>query len=280
MIDSHCHLDASEFNADRHSVLLQAYAAGIRGIVNPAVEVSNFSKVADLSAFVLPQARLQQVPYVFYTLGIHPLFVQEADKHHIDLLRQAVTHAVSDPLFVGVGEIGLDGFVPGIDQELQSFFFVEQLKIAKEFDLPVVMHVRKAQDSVLKQLRRFKPISAIAHAFNGSQQQAQAFIDLNCVLGFGGAMTFSRALQIRRLAQLLPLESIVLETDSPDISPAWLHPARNQPTEVARIADCLADLRGVTEQTVCSQTDANVARVLPRIKAVFMGEAYGDPDAQ
>jgi TatD DNase family protein len=265
MIDSHCHLDASEFDADRDEVLLRAYAAGVRSIVNPAVEVDNFGTVANLSAGTLLRARSGQMPYVFYALGIHPIFVHKAKTGDIDLLRVAVIQAMADPLFIGIGEIGLDGFVPGLDQETQNYFFIEQLKIAKEFDLPVIMHVRKAQDDILKQLRRFKPVSAIAHAFNGSEQQAKTFIDLNCVLGFGGAMTFTRALQIRRLAQALPLEAIIVETDSPDISPAWLHPKRNEPMEVMQIADTLAGLRDVSPEVIKTQTNVNVARILPRL---------------
>jgi TatD DNase family protein len=210
-------------------------------------------------------ARQNEAPYVFYSLGIHPMFVHNARATDIDILRKSVSLALDDPLFVGIGEIGLDGFVPGLDQNRQTFFFTEQLKIAKDFDLPVIMHVRKAQDSILKELRRFKPCSAIAHAFNGSEQQAQAFINLRCVLGFGGAMTFTRALQIRRLAQSLPIEAIVLETDSPDISPSWLHPAKNCPAEVVRIGDVLASLRGVSAESVNAHTDANVKRVLPRL---------------
>jgi TatD DNase family protein len=265
MIDSHCHLDAVEFELDRTQVLQQARLAGVDCIVNPAVEVANFMTVAQMSAQVLPLARLGEMPYVFYALGIHPIFAHKALITDVDVLRKSVALAINDPLFVGIGEIGLDGFVPGLNQEQQTFFFTEQLKIAKEFDLPVIMHVRKAQDGILKQLRRFKPKSAIAHAFNGSEQQAHAFVELHCLLGFGGAMTFTRALQIRRLARSLPLESIVLETDSPDISPSWLHPHKNSPAQVAAIGEVLASLRGVSSSLINAQTDSNVRRVLPRL---------------
>jgi TatD DNase family protein len=274
MIDSHCHLDASEFDVDRDEVLVRAYAAGVGSIINPAVAVANFTSVASLSANTLARAQAAQMPYVFYTLGIHPIYVPTAKASDIDVLRSAVALAMEDPLFVGVGEIGLDGFIPGLDMELQTFFFIEQLKIAKEFELPVIMHVRKAQDSILKQLRRFKPVSGIAHAFNGSEQQARAFIGLNCVLGFGGAMTFTRALQIRRLAQALPLEALVVETDSPDISPAWLHPSRNEPMEAVRISDDLSKLRGIPASLLNRQTDANITRVLPRLDVALL--ATGD----
>jgi TatD DNase family protein len=269
VIDSHCHLDAAEFDLDRHSVLVAARQAGVHCIVNPAVAVANFSTVAQMSATSLSGAQARQIPYVFYTLGIHPLYVSNASPSDIDVLRIAVRQAVDDPMFVGIGEIGLDGFVPGLDQDKQNFFFIEQLKIAKEFDLPAIMHVRKAQDGVLKQLRKFKLRSAIAHAFNGSDQQAKTFVELNCMLGFGGAMTFTRALQIRRLAHALPLTSIVIETDSPDISPSWQHPVRNEPSHAGRIGQVLAELRGISVEQVALQTDANVRSALPRLAKVY-----------
>jgi TatD DNase family protein len=269
VIDSHCHLNAAEFDGDRSSVLVAARQAGVHCIVNPAVTVANFSTVAAMSAASLLKAQAQQIPYVFYALGIHPLFVPSASPSDIDVLRIAVQQALSDPLFVGIGEIGLDGFVPGLDQGQQNFFFIEQLKIAKEFDLPAIMHVRKAQDGVLKQLRKFKLRSAIAHAFNGSDQQARTFVDLNCMLGFGGAMTFTRALQIRRLAQALPLTSMVIETDSPDISPSWHHPIRNEPAHAIRIGQVLSELRSISLAELERQTDANVRNALPRVAAVY-----------
>jgi TatD DNase family protein len=265
MIDSHCHLDASEFVSDLNDVLLRAKNKGVSQIINPAVGVGNFQAVADLGRTSIELNNLGTSPLVFYALGIHPVWTNAAKTTDIDILRKAVALAIHDPLFVGIGEIGLDGFVVGRDPSTQEFYFVEQLKIAKEFNLPVIMHVRHAQDQVLKQLRRFKPMAGIAHAFNGSHQQANAFIGCNCVLGFGGAMTFTRALQIHRLATELPLESIVLETDSPDISPSWLHPNRNEPAEIAGIAQVLAQLRDVDVFDIARITSANVERILPKL---------------
>jgi TatD DNase family protein len=265
MIDSHCHLDASEFASDLPAVLARAFRNGISRIINPAVEVGNFASVAALSQTSLALNKVGSSPLIYYALGIHPVFTPKAKPDDVSALRRAVVQALNDPMFVGIGEIGLDGFMPGIDPVTQEFFFVEQLKIAKEFELPVIMHVRHAQDQILKQLRRFKPTAGIAHAFNGSEQQAKAFIGCKCVLGFGGAMTFTRALQIRRLAVALPSEAIVLETDSPDISPSWLHPHRNEPGEVARIAQSLSVLRRVDLAEVARFTSVNVERVLPRV---------------
>ncbi len=148
----------------------------------------------------------------------------------------------------------------------QEAFFSAQLKIAREVSLPVLLHVRRSQDIILKYLRRLPVAGGIAHAFNGSVQQAENFIAANCKLGFGGAMTFTRALQIRRLASDLPLEHIVLETDAPDISPAWLHPNRNEPQQIVQIAQVLAQLRGITDlPALALATSANVRAVLPRM---------------
>jgi TatD DNase family protein len=187
-----------------------------------------------------------------------------------DLLqvREAVAAARAHPRFVGLGEIGLDFFVPGLDRERQVRFFIEQLRIARDFELPVIMHVRRSVDAVAKELRRFRPVSGIAHAFNGSEQQARQLIDLGMALGFGGALTFPRARNIRRLAQSLPLEGMVLETDSPDIAPAWLHPGRNTPAELPRIARELADLRGIGYDAVVQATAATACRVLPPLRSI------------
>ena len=262
MIDSHCHLDAAEFDNDRDKVLAQALAAGVTKIINPAVCVENFNSVRQLSKHSLALQLLGQSSVVHYALGIHPIYVMQARYSDIELLRQAVAASLSDPCFVGIGEIGLDGFEPNIDRERQHWFFVEQLKVARDFELPVIMHVRHAVDSVLKQLRIFKPRSGIAHAFNGSEQQASQLIACQMALGFGGAMTFTRALQIRRLAAALPIDSLVLETDSPDISPCWVHPERNSPDQVPQIASVLAQLRDVPVSVIESATNATVNRVL------------------
>ena len=186
------------------------------------------------------------------------------------VLREQVAAAMVDERFVALGEIGLDFFIPMLTEpamrEKQIFFFREQLKIARDFGLPVLMHVRRSQDVVLKHARQLTPAGGIAHAFNGSFQQAQAYIDLGFKLGFGGAMTFTRALQIRRMAAELPLESIVLETDAPDISPSWIHPGRNSPDQIPRIGAVLAELRGISVDDVAAATTANARQALSRIR--------------
>ncbi len=265
LIDSHCHLDASEFGRSAADVADEAAAQGVRWIVVPAVERANFAAVADIA---------HRHPCCIYALGIHPMYVPQAYEQDLVVLREQVAQAMDDRRFIAIGEIGLDFFIPELKdsplRDKQEHFYVEQLKIARDFDLPVILHVRRSQDSLLKHLRRIRVRGGIAHAFNGSEQQAQAFTNLGFVLGFGGAMTFTRALQIRRLATTLPLDSIVLETDSPDISPSWLHPAVNTPAQLPRIAAELAELRGQPVADIAHHTTRNVARVLPRLGSLLM----------
>ena len=255
-IDTHCHLDAAEFSGDREAVIRSAQSAGVAVMVLPAVEVSAFKTLRSLC-----RAHAGLV----YALGIHPMLVDRASDEDLDHLRLSLQEHRDDPALVAVGEIGLDHFVAGLDRERQSRFFVAQLKMAREFDLPVILHIRHAQDQVLKHLRQAGVRSGIAHAFNGSPQQAAAFIEQGCVLGFGGAMTFERALRIRRLARELPEEALVLETDAPDIAPAWLHPGRNAPAELVQIASTLSTLRDRSLEDIARITAANAIRALPRL---------------
>ena len=226
LIDTHCHLDAPEFDEDRDAVIAAARQAGLGAIVVPAVFRRNWDTV---------QALAEREADVWFALGLHPLYVNDAGPEDLEHLRQRVMAVRDHPRFVGIGEIGLDYFVPGLDPARQQTVFEAQVRLAAEFGLPVILHTRRSVDAVTKQLRRFRPPSGIAHAFNGSPQQAQHLIGLGMAIGFGGAMTFDRARNIRRLAASLPAESLVLETDAPDISPAWVHPGRNQPAELARL---------------------------------------------
>jgi len=271
LIDTHCHLDAPEFGAQAPDLRAQALAQGVGLIVVPAVAVGNFEAVRQL-------ARQRGGARCVYALGIHPMCVDGAADSDLDILRATLRACAGDPDLVAIGEIGLDFFVPGLDRARQERFYVAQLEMAREFDLPVIVHVRRSQDIVLKHLRRLRPSGGIAHAFNGSHQQAETFVSLGLALGFGGAMTFTRALQIRRLAADLGPQSHVLETDAPDISPAWLHPGRNEPSQLARIAGVLAELRGQPVQACIEQTTRNACRVLPRLGAV-LATLGGGPEA-
>lgn len=264
LVDTHCHLDAAEFDADRAIVADAAKQAGVGLIVVPAVERANFGAVAS----VCRDYSLCRAAY-----GIHPMYVGQARDGDFDALNETIQR--EHPL--AVGEIGLDHFVEPRDEGRQEFYFSTQLKMAREANLPVLLHCRRAMDQVLKQLRRNPVRGGIAHAFNGSRQQANEFIRLGFKLGFGGAMTFARASRIRELAATLPLHAIVLETDAPDIPPEWVRMkhgvdrkvgARNTPDQLPRIAQRLAELRGVAVEEVAEATTANAVSVLPGLACI------------
>jgi TatD DNase family protein len=273
-IDTHCHLDAAEFDADRDAVRQSARQAGVACCVIPAVHRAHWTDVAQLAERHTDA----------YALGIHPLYVPQAQEADLLALDRALTERRDDPRLVAVGEIGLDFFVPALCtpgmRERQWFFYTAQLKLAQQHGLPVVLHVRRSADLLLKGLRQCPVASGIAHAFTGSTQQAQAFVDMGLALGFGGTLTYERSLQLRRLACELPLKALVLETDAPDIPPQWLYQTaeqraqgaaqgRNSPAELPRIAQVLADLRSVTLTDLATASSANACRVLPKLAALY-----------
>lgn len=268
-VDTHCHLDAPEFAPDRAEVRRRAAQGGVAHCVLPAVDVASFGTVRRLAAEGGDS----------YALGIHPLCTPQARDEDLALLDQALAEAAADPRLVAVGEIGIDGFVPGLDPDRQEHFLHEQLRLAQRYRLPVVLHVRRSADRLLKHLRQL-PVGGIAHAFNGSEQQARAFLDLGFKLGFGGAVTYERALQLRRLATVLPLSALVVETDSPDIPPHWLYrtaaqreqglpQGRNEPAELPRVAGEIAALRGISIDELAQATTANACEALPRLAALL-----------
>ena len=272
-IDTHCHLDAPEFACDAAAVVQRARSAGVVRFVLPAVRVADFDRLRALA----------HEHDAAYALGIHPLAVATSADDDLDAVRQALQQHRYDPRLVAVGEIGLDHFVPGHDPERQFHFYTEQLKMARDANLPVLLHVRRSADALLKGLRRHPVVGGIAHAFNGSDVQAQAFFDRGFALGFGGTLTFERSLQIRHLARTMPAHALVLETDAPDIPPQWLyrpvatrhlHPAaRNEPSELPRIGQVMAELRGWSLSETAMTTSTNAARVLPGLTALHRQEA-------
>ena len=280
-IDTHCHLDAPEFEPDRAQVRAQARAVGVQHCVIPAVERSNWDTVRTLA----------QSTGDSYGLGIHPLYVRQAADDDLVALAASMKLSMAEVFevasFYHHFEV-VDYFVPELRtsplRERQEHFYREQLKLARRWQLPVVLHVRRSADRLLKHLREVGQggqWSGIAHAFNGSETQAMEFIKLGFKLGFGGAVTFERALQLRRLAQTLPLESIVLETDAPDIPPHWLYTTalqrqagvgqgRNAPGELPRIAAVLAQLRGIPLEELTEATTHNARQALPRLDALLV----------
>lgn len=275
-IDTHCHLDAPEFGAE-HVLAVQARTrAAQRGVglcVIPAVMRQNLDTVR-LLAHRLGDA---------YALGIHPLYVPRAADEDLDALDAALTEHRNDLRLVAVGEIGLDYFVPALCEpamrERQERFYRAQLRLARQHGLPVILHVRRSADVLLKHLRELPTGGGIAHAFNGSAEQARAFTDMGFALGFGGAATFEPAKRLRALAAELPLSALVLETDAPDIPPHWLYATAaeraagqpqglNTPAELPRIGEVIAGLRGMAPEELAEATTANALRVLPRLAAL------------
>lgn len=279
-IDTHCHLDAAEFTDCRAQVRMRARAAGVAHCIVPAVCVANFAQVRALA----------HVGGDSYALGIHPMYVPQASEDDLLALEAALRLHAQDPRLVAVGEIGLDFFVPSLCEPAmrvrQEHFYLEQLKLARRFALPVILHVRRSADRLLRGLRAVAPDRSngwhgIAHAFSGSLQQAQAFTALGFKLGFGGAVTFDRALQLRRLATDLPLDALVLETDAPDIPPHWLYATAaqraaglpqgvNEPAQLPSIGALLADLRGVSAQALAHATRENACVALPKLRGLLV----------
>ncbi|MDW5416719.1 TatD family hydrolase [Iodobacter sp. CM08] len=248
-IDTHCHLDAPEFAADRDEVVAAARRVGVGQIVVPAVSEATFA-----------DALTMRDRYgCFPAFGLHPIYTAVHQDAHLLTLQ----HYLQQHQPVAVGEIGLDFYLPSLDSNRQVEIFEAQLKLARDFDLPVLLHLRRAQDQVLKYLRKWRVKGGIAHAFNGSVQQADVFISLGFKLGFGGAMTYSGSQRIRKLARDLPLEALVMETDAPDIPPAWLDHQRNQPAELVKMAEVLAELRGISLAELAAATSANARAILP-----------------
>jgi TatD DNase family protein len=253
-IDTHCHLDAGEFEYSQAALVKAAHNADVGRIVVPSVERANFVIVRELCA---------QHPGCFPAYGIHPMYTGDAHPDDLAALREYL----AQPDAVAVGEIGLDFFIDHYDRARQEYFFVEQLKLARDFDLPVLLHIRRAQDIVLKHLRQQKVRGGIVHAFNGSRQQADEFTRLGFKLGFGGAMTYTRATRLRELAATLPLDAIVLETDAPDIPPDFLQRGEpNKPEYLPRIAQTLAELRSLPLEEIARATTENVLSALTKLR--------------
>lgn len=258
-IDTHCHLDAPEFAGQENRLVNDARKRGIAQIVIPAIKSDQFSRVTALAHSC----------HCAYALGIHPLYVPDSQEDDLETLDIALEKSMSDPALVAIGEIGLDFYIPELAQpplrEKQEHFLAEQLKMAKKYELPVLLHTRRSVDTVLKYLRRHDIHSGIAHAFSGSSQQANAFIDLGLKISFCGTATYERAQQLRKLAAELPAEAIVVETDSPDLPPAWKNKKENSPLELPRIGELIAGVRGISPDELAVQTSRNALSAIPRL---------------
>jgi TatD DNase family protein len=262
-IDTHCHLDAEAFDADRDAVVARARAAGVALCVLAAGHPEHFEQTVAVA---------HRYGYA-YALGIHPLWVDRAQESDLERVHAALAARREDPRLVAVGEIGLDHYVATPDHARQAWFYREQLRLARDFELPVIMHVRRSADALAQQLRRIAVPGGIAHAFNGSREQAQALLALGLRLGFGGALSYEGSRRIRAHAAELPDTAWVLETDSPDIPPAWLRHdgfvGRNEPAELPRIAAIMAGLRGCSPEQLALQARLNSVAALPRLASLL-----------
>lgn len=250
LFDSHCHIDFPEFENKLDNLLEKAINAGIDGILIPGVKRDDWLRIRQITA---------RFPICHTALGLHPMFMDSHQEKYLHDLEMALSVG---PI-AAVGEIGLDYYNSDVNRTEQIKYFEAQINIAKEASLPVVMHVRKAHDQVLQLLKKnhFKQ-GGIVHAFNGSETQAERYIDMGFKLGFGGAMTYPRALKLRKLAATLPLDSIVLETDAPDMPPVTCKSKQNTPLHLFDVFRSLVELRLESSSEIAKQTTANVRDTL------------------
>lgn len=249
IIDTHCHLDVTDFDQDRRQVLEHARASGVAGIVIPGIQKADWARLTALC---------EMEPDLYPALGLHPYFIAHHKPQDVAHLQKRISQ--HNP--IAVGEIGLDFYRPELDRDKQLALFEAQLSVAKAADLPVLLHNRKAHDQMLSLLRKNRVKGGICHAFNGSLQQAKRYIDMGFKLGFGGMLTYERSSKLRKLAAVLPVESMVLETDAPDMPPAAHQYQRNSPEYLPEILAALAQLRGESITEMARQTTANACAVL------------------
>lgn len=248
LIDSHSHFDAAEFDVDRDDALARARASGVTRQIVPAVSASGWEK---LRGICVPGSGLHPA------YGLHPMYLDEHRDEHLALLRGWIE--CERP--VAVGECGLDFFVEGLDPQRQAFFFDGQLRLARDFDLPVIVHARRAVDAVLAAIRRFAPLRGVVHSFSGSADQARRLFDQGFLLGLGGPVTYERANRLRTLAREMPIESLLLETDAPDQPDAGIRGQRNEPARLPVVLGCIAELRGIAPDALAHATTVNAERL-------------------
>ena len=253
IIDSHCHLDFAAFAKDHASVISQCEQNGVTDIVIPGVTAATLTQLISFCAQKTNSLKL------YYALGLHPVFLDQHEDSHIDQLADLlVAHKP-----IAVGEIGLDFFIKELDKNKQLALFSKQLELAIEQQLPVILHVRKAHDEIINSLKQHNfAEGGIVHAFNGSIQQAHHYIDRGFKLGFGGMLTYQRSSKLHKLAKQLPLSSIVLETDSPDMTVEPHRGKRNSPEYLPMVLNALSDLRKEPIELIAETTSNSVKQVL------------------
>ncbi|MBS0199375.1 MAG: TatD family hydrolase [Proteobacteria bacterium] len=255
LFDSHSHIDVDVFDGDRGAVMARARDAGVIGQLVPAIAAAGWPHLREACA-AYPDA-------LHPAYGMHPMYLDEHRPEHLEQLRDWL----QDPACVAVGEIGLDYFVETLDRERQQFFFDAQLRLAREFDLPVIVHARRAVDAVIATMKKIGGLRGIVHSFAGSTEQAEQLWKMGFLLGIGGPVTYERAQRLRRLVQTIPLEYLVLETDSPDQPDAGWRGQRNEPARLTAILAAVAELRGESPEVIAAATTANVQRLFARAGA-------------
>ncbi len=248
LFDTHCHLDLPNFDSDREHVLIAARNNGVDKIVVPATTQNRWPNLINIC---------NAHETLYPALGLHPYYLDQHQKDDVASLEGQI----KETSVVAVGEIGLDYYLKSLDRSRQLELFEAQLSVAKNAKLPAILHCRKAYDDLIKRLSKFKLRGGVAHAFNGSLQQANQLIDLGFKLGFGGMLTFERSNKLRRLATILPLSSIVLETDSPDLTVSQHKGERNSPAYLPYILDALAQVRNESKQDIAEQVYKNSLQV-------------------
>ena len=249
LFDSHSHMDAPEFDADRSSAIARALQAGVAQQLVPAVDHASWPKLRDVCA---------SQPGLYPAYGLHPMYLSQHRPEHLVQLREWIEKERPR----AIGECGLDFFVDGLDADQQRFYLLGQLELAREFDLPVVLHARRAVEEVTATLRRVGGLRGVVHSYPGSEEQARQLFGLGFMLGIGGPITYDRAKRMHRLVAAMPLEFLLLETDSPD-QPGSMHRGqRNEPAHLPTVLETVAHLRGVEPATIAEATNANAKRLL------------------
>ena len=248
LVDSHCHLDASEFDGDREAVISRARGAGVHQQMVPAVDAASWPKLREVCA---------GTPGLYPAYGLHPMYLDAHRGEHLAQLREWIER--ERPL--AVGECGLDYFVDGLDRDAQSNYFEGQLQLAREFDLPVIVHARRAVDAVIAAIRKAGKLRGVIHSYSGSMEQARQLWDLGFMLGLGGPVTYERANRLRKLAAEMPLEHLLLETDAPDQPDVGIRGERNEPARLREVLRVIAELRGEEQAHVAAVTTANARRL-------------------
>jgi TatD DNase family protein len=253
LVDSHCHLDAGEFDADRAEVIARARAAGVAAQVIPAIELAGFPALRELCA---------SEPGLHPAYGLHPMFLERHRPEHLDALAQWLEreHAVA------LGECGLDHYVEGLDRDLQRMYFERQLELAREFDLPLILHARHAVEETIAAIRRVRGLRGVVHSYAGSAEQARQLWDLGFLLGIGGPVTYERAKRLRAIVATMPIEFMLLETDAPDQPLHGYRGERNEPARLGQVCEVVASLRDEPAKVVATATTRN-ARMLFGIEA-------------